>query len=81
VIDFGTCAVGDPACDAAIAWTFFTGESRAVFKASLGLNEATWARGRGWALWKSSIVLVTALVDDPVDAAETSHVISEILSD
>jgi aminoglycoside phosphotransferase (APT) family kinase protein len=81
VIDFGTCAVGDPACDTAIAWTFFTGESRALFKASLGLDEATWARGRGWALWKASIVLVKALVDDPVDAAETSRVISEILSE
>jgi aminoglycoside phosphotransferase (APT) family kinase protein len=25
VIDFGTCGVGDPACDLAIAWTFLSG--------------------------------------------------------
>ena len=27
VIDFGCCAVGDPACDTAIAWTFFSGRA------------------------------------------------------
>lgn len=53
VIDFGTCGVGDPACDLTIAWTFFAGESRAVFKATLCLDDSTWARGRGWALWKA----------------------------
>jgi aminoglycoside phosphotransferase (APT) family kinase protein len=30
VIDFGCSAVGDPACDLAIAWTFFFGESRSA---------------------------------------------------
>jgi len=25
VIDFGGCAVGDPACDLAVAWIFFSG--------------------------------------------------------
>ena len=32
VIDFGCSAVGDPACDLAIAWTLFHGESRAAFR-------------------------------------------------
>ena len=57
VIDFGTCGVGDPACDLAIAWTFLYGRSRAAFRAGLGLDAATWARGRGWALWKALITL------------------------
>ena len=56
VIDFGQCAVGDPACDLAIAWTAFAGESREVFKAGLPLDDATWARARGWALWKALIM-------------------------
>ena len=81
VIDFGCCAVGDPACDTAIAWTFFSGESRRVFRARLPVDQATWARGRGWALWKALIVLVGALRDDPADAAQTRHVIDEILAD
>jgi aminoglycoside phosphotransferase (APT) family kinase protein len=55
VIDFGVLGVGDPACDLAMAWTFFDNESRAVFKSSMNLDEETWDRGRGWALWKSLI--------------------------
>ena len=57
VIDFGCCGVGDPACDLAIAWTFFTGKSRSGFKSLLSLDEGTWARGRAWALWKALILL------------------------
>jgi aminoglycoside phosphotransferase (APT) family kinase protein len=57
VIDFGCCAVGDPACDLAITWTLFHGESRRTFREHLGLNEGTWSRGRGWALWKALITL------------------------
>ena len=57
VIDFGCAAVGDPACDLVMAWTFFAGESRDVFRDGLRLDDATWARGRGWALWKALITL------------------------
>jgi len=53
VIDFGQLGIGDPACDLAIAWTLFTGESREAFRSTLKLDNATWARGRGWALWKA----------------------------
>ncbi len=61
VIDFGCSAVGDPACDLAIAWTFFHGESRDKFRNRLPLDDATWTRARGWALWKALITLVDAL--------------------
>lgn len=47
VIDFGCLAVGDPACDLAIAWTFLRGEGREAFRAALPLDAPTWARGRG----------------------------------
>jgi aminoglycoside phosphotransferase (APT) family kinase protein len=66
VIDFGTSGVGDPASDAQIAWTLLTGESRAVFRSTLGIDEGTWARARGWTLWKALITLDDA---DPVKAA------------
>ncbi len=32
VIDFGCAAVGDPACDLVMAWTFFPGPAAAVFR-------------------------------------------------
>jgi aminoglycoside phosphotransferase (APT) family kinase protein len=57
VIDFGCAAVGDPACDLVMAWTFFADESSDVFRDGLRLDDATWARGRGWALWKALITL------------------------
>jgi aminoglycoside phosphotransferase (APT) family kinase protein len=57
VVDFGCSAVGDPACDLTIAWTLFSGESREEFREALPVDEGTWARGRGWALWKAAITL------------------------
>jgi aminoglycoside phosphotransferase (APT) family kinase protein len=81
VIDFGCLAVGDPACDVTIAWTFFFGESRDTFRASLPLDGATWARGRGWALWKAVITLVDAQ-GQPTDEAERSRrVIDEVIAE
>jgi aminoglycoside phosphotransferase (APT) family kinase protein len=65
VIDFGCVAVGDPACDLTIAWTLFTGTSRQTFRRHLDLDDATWSRARGWALWKALITLR----DDPNDSA------------
>lgn len=41
VIDFGCAAVGDPACDPAMEWTFFTGGSAAAFRRALHLDAAT----------------------------------------
>lgn len=60
VIDFGCAAIGDPACDLVIVWTFFDGASREAFREALPLDEATWQRGRGWALWKAVITMAEA---------------------
>jgi hypothetical protein len=38
-------------------WEFFTGDSAAAFRRGLHLDEATWDRGRGWALWKALVSL------------------------
>lgn len=53
VIDFGGLAVGDPACDLVIAWTLFEGAARGAFRDGVALDAGTWARARGWALWKA----------------------------
>jgi aminoglycoside phosphotransferase (APT) family kinase protein len=81
VIDFGSSAVGDPACDLAIAWTLLEGESRDAFRAALPLDRTTWARGRGWTLWKGLITLVEHLDANPSDAAKARRVIDEVLAD
>ncbi|HUR07174.1 MAG TPA: phosphotransferase [Nonomuraea sp.] len=50
VIDFGTLAVGDPACDLLPAWKFLPAEARSAFRAALDVDDATWARAvaGGW---------------------------------
>jgi len=58
VIDFGCCAVGDPACDLAIGWTSLSHTQREYLGSMLDVDEATWMRGRGWALWKALITAV-----------------------
>jgi aminoglycoside phosphotransferase (APT) family kinase protein len=81
VIDFGCCGVGDPACDLAIAWTLFSGESREAFRSALPLDRATWARGRGWALWKGLITLAARADPDRLEDAEARRAVAEVLAD
>lgn len=70
VIDFGLAGVGDPSCDLAIAWAWFDEDERETFRAELGADDATWLRGKGWALWKALISL-----DHPRHATESEHVL------
>jgi aminoglycoside phosphotransferase (APT) family kinase protein len=81
VIDFGTCGVGDPACDLTIAWTLFEGKCRDVFRAALRVDEATWARGRAWALWKALITLAARPGTNGVEAGKSRRVVDEVLAD
>jgi aminoglycoside phosphotransferase (APT) family kinase protein len=81
VLDFGSSGVGDPACDVVIAWTFLSGASRDRFRADLGVDAATWSRGRGWGLWKALISLVGHLENDSPDAALARRDIERILAD
>jgi aminoglycoside phosphotransferase (APT) family kinase protein len=80
VIDFGTCGVGDPACDLVIAWALFDGESRAEFRRRVPADDATWARASGWALWKALIT-----IDNPYAGAwvaeESARVAKEVLAE
>lgn len=50
LIDFGGLGIGDPTVDLHGAWELFTPEVRDVFRNHVGVDEATWLRGRAWAL-------------------------------
>jgi aminoglycoside phosphotransferase (APT) family kinase protein len=78
VIDFGTSGVGDPACDAPIAWTLFAGESRAAYRAALAVDDAMWARARAWTLWKALITLDSTV---PATAAGARASFDEVLAE
>ncbi|MEI7056266.1 aminoglycoside phosphotransferase family protein [Nocardioides sp. CCNWLW239] len=79
VIDFGTCGVGDPACDLAVAWTLMSSPGRDAFRKRLAVDDATWARGRGWALWKTLVSCANTLGEDAPDAVNARRVLTEIL--
>lgn len=81
VIDFGQLTVGDPACDLAIAWTFFENESREVFRKMLSLDAGTWARGRAWALWKALIVAAGFTNPNNFEAQQCWRIIDEVVAD
>lgn len=81
VIDFGTCGIGDPACDVVLAWTLLSGPARVAFADGLGLDPDTWARGRGWCLWKALITIVGSRHDDVAAAEESRRVLRETLAD
>jgi aminoglycoside phosphotransferase (APT) family kinase protein len=57
------------------------GESREAFRAALRPDGATWARGRGWTLWKGLITLAEHIDTIPVMATEALRVIDEVLAD
>jgi aminoglycoside phosphotransferase (APT) family kinase protein len=67
VLDFGSSAVGDPACDLVLFWTFLQGAARNRFREAVSADPDTWARARGWALWKA---LITVAGDGAPPAAE-----------
>ncbi|WP_256106595.1 aminoglycoside phosphotransferase family protein [Streptomyces sp. ODS05-4] len=79
VIDFGGLGVGDPACDLMIAYTLMTAETRAVFRDALGVDDATWLRGRGWAMATGLNAYTFYAATDPRVAAQTVRQITQAL--
>lgn len=80
VIDFGGLGVGDPACDLIVAWNLLPAESRDVFRTVLQVDEATWQRGRGWALSIALIQLPYYHRTNPALADSARHVIRVVLA-
>jgi aminoglycoside phosphotransferase (APT) family kinase protein len=81
VIDFGGLAVGDPACDLMIAWMLLSADTRDVFRAALSVDDAAWARGRGWALSVALIQIPYYRHTNPVLAAGGRRAIAEVLAE
>jgi aminoglycoside phosphotransferase (APT) family kinase protein len=81
VIDWGPMAVGDPAPDAATGWAFFDAGTRDLFRGTAGFDDATWARGRGWALSTAVIALPYYRATSPSIAANARATLAEVLAD
>jgi aminoglycoside phosphotransferase (APT) family kinase protein len=80
VIDFGALNVGDPAVDLLVAWNLFRPTVREVYRAALDVDDATWERGRGWALSVALIALPYYRHTNPAITANSRLVIEQVLS-
>lgn len=81
VIDFGGLGVGDPACDALVAWNLLAPWTREAFRTASGMDDDTWARGRGWALTIALVILPYYRDTNPTLTASARHVIAQVLAD
>lgn len=81
VIDFGGLAVGDPAGDLIVAWNLLPPSARPTFREALAVDDATWARGRAWALSVAVVQLPYYLHTNPDLVANSRLVIDAVLAD
>src|SRR6266508_5580920 len=81
VIDFGGLNVGDPACDLQPAWNVFAGDSRTRYRAELEADDASWSRGRGWALYQAVSALPYYWHTKPGMIRQASHALTQVLAD
>lgn len=49
LIDWSSAGLGDPACDAMIAWSL-PAAARPTFRAEAGIDDDTWRRAQGWVI-------------------------------
>ncbi len=78
-IDFGCLAVGDPACDVMVAWKLLTAHGREVFRSKLSIDDATWARSRGWVASQAAGVIAYYTEDNhPVLVRAARHWVAEL---
>jgi aminoglycoside phosphotransferase (APT) family kinase protein len=82
VIDFGSAGVGDPACDVMVAWKLLSADTRDIFRTALAIDDATWARSRGWALSQALMALsYYTLETNAVLVREAERWLVEVLAD
>ena len=80
VIDFGGTAVGDPACDLVIAWTYLSGKARETFISKMDMDCDTCLRARAWALWKATFELCQIADKNSPDALFQKRMIDEVIN-
>lgn len=79
VLDFGGLGVGDPANDLMMAFTLFSAAPRAIFRGALAVDEATWQRGRAWALTTAlSAYTAYASTSPAIRSATTRQILAAV---
>ncbi|MFJ7147094.1 aminoglycoside phosphotransferase family protein [Streptomyces sp. NPDC100445] len=79
VIDFGTVGTGEPATDLIPAWNLLPARARRAYREAVDVDDATWGRGRGWALSMAVVQLPYYRSTNPVVSANARYVLRGIL--
>jgi aminoglycoside phosphotransferase (APT) family kinase protein len=80
VLDWEAAGLADPAVDLQPAWNLLPAESRSILREELEVDDDTWERGRGWALWTGIVALPYYVETNPVLAANARFRIEQILA-
>ncbi|MFD8728236.1 MULTISPECIES: aminoglycoside phosphotransferase family protein [unclassified Streptomyces] len=80
VIDFACMGLADPAVDLIAAWYLLPAGARETFRTAVGADDASWERGRGWALSIAVMELAAYRESNPVMARNAWWVLGEILA-
>ncbi len=81
VIDFGGVGIGDPAMDVVPAWSVFNTAGREIFRQGLDVDDATWARARGYALHQAVMIIPYYAETNPAFVTMAKRTVNEILTD
>ncbi|MFG1953106.1 phosphotransferase [Micromonospora sp. NPDC048830] len=79
VIDLGGVCVGDPAVDLMPAWNLLSPAARETYRRALGVDDATWERGRGWAILQAAMALPYYVDTNPVMADTARRTLAAVL--
>lgn len=81
ILDWGGSGLGDPACDLQPAWALLDPAARAAFRELLDVDDATWIRGRGWALWTALAGIPYYRETNPVFAQNATYKLTQVVAD
>jgi aminoglycoside phosphotransferase (APT) family kinase protein len=81
VLDFGGVGIGDPAIDRLPAWSLCDSTTRPFFRSELAVDDATWERGKGWALSMAVQALPYYLDTNPIIVGNARRMIEQLLTE
>jgi aminoglycoside phosphotransferase (APT) family kinase protein len=81
VLDLGAAGLGDPACDLMAAWSILPRKARPAFRKALGADEASWSRGRGYAIVQAAVALPYYRDTNPGMVRNSMRILTELTQD
>lgn len=79
VIDWGTAGRGDPAVELNAMWGYVPTEGAALYREAVGLDEAAYRRGRGFALAPSISAFTYYRDTDPTTSRESLETVRQLI--